>query len=139
MKAKLGISIGLMGALIYLMGLFGGVLALTLIAGYVLIAEENAFLRQSAVKALAIVLGCAAVNFLIGLLPDTIDLVLNFIAIFGAHVTRPSGFYGFFSWLSSVVSFCENILLLVLAVQALKEKTIKIGFIDNLIGKHIAA
>ena len=40
-KTKLGISVGLLGAAIYFMGLFGGYLVAVLLAGYILMFEEN--------------------------------------------------------------------------------------------------
>ncbi len=55
-KTKLGISVGLLGAAIYFMGLFSGYMVAVLLAGYVLLFEENEWLKKSAVKAIAVVL-----------------------------------------------------------------------------------
>ena len=49
-KTRLGISVGLLGAAIYFMGLFSGYLLAVLLAGYVLLFEENSWLRKNAVK-----------------------------------------------------------------------------------------
>ena len=56
-KAKLGISVGLLGAAIYLTALSGSLLGLLVLAGYVLLVEDNQWLRLSAVKAVAEALG----------------------------------------------------------------------------------
>ena len=48
-KAKLGISVGLLGAAIYLTALSGSLLGLLVLAGYVLLVEDNQWLRLSAV------------------------------------------------------------------------------------------
>lgn len=55
-KAKLGISVGLLGAAIYLTALSGSLLGLLVLAGYVLLVEDNQWLRLSAVKAVAVYL-----------------------------------------------------------------------------------
>ena len=50
-KSKLGISVGLLAALLYFLGLLSGYLVTVLVAGYILVAESNLWLRKSAVKA----------------------------------------------------------------------------------------
>lgn len=55
-KTKLGISAGLLGAVLYFMGIFSGYLLVVLLAAYVLVYEENGWLKQSAVRAVAILL-----------------------------------------------------------------------------------
>ena len=51
-KAKLGISVGLLGAAIYFTSLFSGYLVPVILTGYVLLFEENDWLRKNAVKAM---------------------------------------------------------------------------------------
>ena len=41
MKSKLGVSVGLVGAALYFAGLFGGMLLLLVLIGYVLLVEDN--------------------------------------------------------------------------------------------------
>ena len=53
-KTRLGISVGLLGAATYFAGLFSGLLAALLLAGYVLMFEENEWLRRSVVKAITL-------------------------------------------------------------------------------------
>lgn len=43
-KTRLGISVGMLGAAIYLTGLFSGYLVVVLMVGYVLLFEENSWL-----------------------------------------------------------------------------------------------
>ncbi len=43
-KTKLGVSVALMGAALYFLGLFSGYVALIILAGYVLLMEENVWL-----------------------------------------------------------------------------------------------
>ena len=50
-KTRLGISVGMLGAAVYLTGLFSGYLVAILMAGYVLLCEENGWLKRSVIKA----------------------------------------------------------------------------------------
>ena len=54
-KTKIGMTVGLLGAAIYFIGLFSGYLTVVLLIGYVLLFEENEWLRKSAVKAVALI------------------------------------------------------------------------------------
>ena len=40
-KTKLGISVGMLGAVLYFMGIFSGYLLVAILAAYVLLYEEN--------------------------------------------------------------------------------------------------
>ena len=68
-KTKLGISVGLLGAALYFLGLINTV-ALFLLAGYVLLFEENEWLRRAAVRAAVIVVGFGLIFTLIGTLEN---------------------------------------------------------------------
>lgn len=63
-KSKLGISVGLLGALLYIMGLIN-TLGLIVMVGYVLLAEEDLWLKKTGVKALMISLGFSLLSILI--------------------------------------------------------------------------
>lgn len=47
-KTKLGVSVGIFGAFLYVAALFGGYIAITLLAGYVLLMESNEWLKKTA-------------------------------------------------------------------------------------------
>ena len=52
-KTKIGISVGVMGAVMYFASLFGGYIPMLLLAGYIFLKEENIWLRKAAFKAVA--------------------------------------------------------------------------------------
>ena len=60
-KTKLGISVGLLGAAVYFCGVLS-LLALIIVAGYILLVEENIWLRKSAVKAVVIYVSFAIIE-----------------------------------------------------------------------------
>ena len=52
MKSNLGISVGFLAALIFISGLLNSYLAVMLLVAYILIKENNAWLRKTAVQGL---------------------------------------------------------------------------------------
>ncbi len=131
MKTKLGISVGLLAAITYLMGLFSGYTVLVLIAGYVLICEEDTFLKKSAVKAFLIMLIFSVIYYVIGFLPSLISLVSDLLGVFGVN-WYPSVISSLTSFFRSGISIIEDIIMIVMALLALKQKSINIGFIDKM-------
>lgn len=65
-KTKLGISVGLLGASIYFMSMIS-TLGLIIMAGYVLLFEENPWLKKSAVKAVFITVAFSLISVLISM------------------------------------------------------------------------
>ncbi|MBE5947903.1 MAG: hypothetical protein E7261_02620 [Lachnospiraceae bacterium] len=135
MKAKLGISVGLLGAATYLMALFGGYTPLLLLVGYILIIEENIWLKKAAIKAVALYMFFALISSVIGLIPSLVYLIDDLMNIFEESftlypVTRTITF------LQSVISLARTVLLLGLGITALNQGTIKFPFVDKLIDKH---
>lgn len=142
MKTKIGISAGLLGAALYLTGLFSGYTVLTLLAGYVLLCEEDEWLRRTAVRAYVICIGFSLLSALIGFIPNAISLLDSVFHIFSSSIygSALSGLVnavsGLVSLIQEVLSILEKIVLLLLAVSALNMNNTKLGFIDDLIDKH---
>ena len=142
MKSKLGIHIGFLACICFLVAQFGGLIPLLLLAGYILLCEDNYFLRMSALKALLIVLIASVLTTLIGLIPDVLFNLINwFTRIFGADTTfnnlkaivKIDQIFSFLTW---IVTTCKMLLLLALAFLACKIKTIPIPFVDKLYDKY---
>ncbi len=82
-KTKLGISAGMLAAVIYLTALFSGYWVTIFLAGYVLLFEENQWLKISAIKAVGILLFFSFLSTVIHLIPDALDVVSYFGNMFG--------------------------------------------------------
>lgn len=82
-KTRLGISVGLLGAAIYFMGLFSGYLLAVLLAGYVLLFEENSWLRKNAVKAMSVMAVFSLLITVLNLVPNAIGFINDVVSIFG--------------------------------------------------------
>lgn len=136
MKTKLGISVAMFAAGTYLLGLFSGYLALLLIAGYVLICETDEWLKKAVIKALVVTVAFSLVSAIIGFIPNAISLVDGLVGIFGGNfsilfISR------IISFINTLLSVFEKLLMLALAFLALDGKTIKLPVIDDFIEKHM--
>lgn len=134
-KTRLGISVGLLGAATYFAGLFSGLLAALLLAGYVLMFEENEWLRRSVVKAITLMILFSICTTVVNLIPNGINLINNLAAAFGGVFS-----INFLSRLTaalvSVIDICEKILFIALGLKALNQSTIVIPVVDQLLNKH---
>lgn len=134
-KTRLGITVGLMGALMYFIALFGGYLAMIIIAGYILLFETNEWLKKSAIKAAVITIGFAVLISVVNLIPDAISFVSSIIAVFGKYFSLTI-VDKIISVITTALAIIEKILLLILGFKALRQGTIGIAFIDRFIQKH---
>ena len=135
-KTKLGISVGLLGAGLYFMGLFSGYMVTVLLAGYVLLREDNEWLRKAAVKAISVMVLFSFVGTIINLIPNAMSFIDHIVSMFGG-----SFYIGFISNLVNAVvtalNVIEKLLLLGLGVKALNQGTIAVPVVDNLINKYM--
>jgi len=135
-KAKLGISVGLLGAGIYFMGLFGGYIVSAILVGYVLLFEQNEWLRKSAVKSIALMFGFSIVTALLNLIPNAISFINSIFSIFGGNFSI-SAVSGIISALIIAINVIEKLLFLGMGVNALNQGTFSIPILDKLISKHM--
>lgn len=133
-KSNFGISVGVVGAAMYLLSLFSGYLAALLLIGYVLLFESNAWLKRTAVKVAVITFMFSLASALLGLIPSCITTIHSFVYMFDGefYITFVSSLVSF---LRNVLSLAQTVLMLVLAYKALEMKTIVIGFIDSFVSK----
>lgn len=134
-KTKLGITVGLLGASIYFMSMIS-TLGLIIMAGYVLLFEENPWLKKSAVKAVFITVAFSLISVLISMGSNVFN-IFNTILSWTTVEFRLKYPYGSETIIRNGLSILENILYLILGLKALKQGSIKIGFIDNFINKHM--
>ncbi len=136
MKSKLGVSVGLVGAALYFAGLFNGMLLLFVLIGYVLLVEDNEWLRRTAVKSGVICVMFALLLAVIGLIPGVMGFIGDFFGIFGGSFSIP--------FITSIIMFIESgielikiVFFILLGIKALNQGTIVIPFVDNFVNKYI--
>lgn len=134
-KAKLGISVGLFAAGLYLIGLIS-FMALLLACGYVLLFESNAWLKRCAVKALCIVVGFALLSQVVSLGNSIISILngLFFWVDAAIFYTWPSRIIGM---VNTILHALEILFLVVLGLKALVQGDVKVAAIDKTIDKHM--
>ena len=130
---KFGVSVGLVGAAMYLLTCFGGYTPALILCGYVLLFETNHWLRNCCVKAIALDLVFVFVSSAMGLIPN----VLSFIdKMFNTALS-----YGMINTIVNNIQFAISILntalFLMLCVKAIKGRTINIPIVDALIAKYV--
>lgn len=135
-KTRLGISVGLLGAAIYFTSLFSGYFVPVILTGYVLLFEENNWLRKNAVKAVSLMVFFSFIIAIINLIPDAMSFIDDIASIFGG-----SFIIGFVSNLvnaiTSAISIIEKVLFIGLGVKALNQGTIAVSAVDKLINKYM--
>lgn len=135
-QARLGISVGMLGAAIYLTGLFGGYLVAVILAGYVIIFEDNPWLRRTAVKAVTLMICFSLLLTSVNLVPDTIGFIGNVTAIFNIDFTAYA-LNHFISAVAGVIDIIQKILFMCLGIKALGQSTIIIPAVDTLISQYM--
>ncbi len=135
-KTKLGISVGLLGAAIYFTSLFSGYLVPVILTGYVLLFEENDWLRKNAVKAVSLMVFFSFIVVVINLIPNAISFIDYIASIFGGNV-----YIAFISNLvnaiTSAIDIIEKVLFIGLGLKALNQGNISFPVVDKLINKYM--
>ncbi len=137
MKTKLGVSVGLLAAAMYFACLFSSYIPMLLIAGYVLLFEENQWLKKTVVKAFAFSIVFSILSTIVGFIPSLLNIGNDFFNIFrktNKYMSTPE----IISIINSIIALVEDVFFLLLGFLALKQQTIKIGFIDKFVDTHMS-
>lgn len=129
---KIGVPAKLLAAFAYLAAFFSGYVAFLLIGGYILIREQNDWLRFHAVKAGVLMVCFSIANALISLIPSLFTWIDDLLGIFGGSF-RLAFIYNGQSWLATTLAVLEKVLFLVLAYMAFKGSDLKLGPVDKLV------
>lgn len=133
-KSKLGISVALIGAALYFLGLFSGYFAIVLLAGYVLLMEENVWLKKTAVKSVALLMLFSLILSVVGLIPSLINFIDDIWNIIGRSFSIRF-LTNIINMLRSGISLVQTVLFLILGLKALNQGTIPVPIIDKMVEK----
>ena len=136
MKTKLGISVGLLAAITCWCGVLSGYLAVLLLVGYVLLREEDGWLKGAVVKVLITMVLFDVLVACINLVPSVLGWVSTLTSLFNnpVYFTAVNNFIELFT---RIINIAEKVFLLLLGLQALKQKSFKIPVVDDFIAKHV--
>ena len=137
-KTKIGLSVGIVAAAAYFLGLLGGVglLACLIVVGYAFLCETDKFLRKSALKALMLGLCVTVLTAVLNLIPDFLALINTFLGIFRTGFSY-TVIRQIFATFTGILTYAEGIFYLLLGFFALSGKTIPVPFLDKLLDKHV--
>ena len=136
-KTKLGLSVGLLGGIIYFASAFGGgYLVALLLCGYVLLVEDNPWLRKTSVKAVLLLNLFSLISFVLSLIPDIWQTITNLLMAFNKY---PSSTFisGISSTISSAITIVKSVLFVILGLKSLNQGVIKLPVIDKIIDKYM--
>ena len=135
-KSNLGVSVGFIGALAYLAAFVNSFVGLLLIVGYVLLREENIWLRKNVLKAMVLYIGFLLLGIAVRLIPNFFSLLNTFLSIFRFNFIS-AVLTGIFGTLMKLLSYCAKLLYLALGVMALTQRTIAFAPLDKFIDKLV--
>lgn len=135
-KTRFGISVGLLGATIFFMGLYGGYMITAFLAGYVLLFEENEWLKKSAVKSVAIMILFSILSTLVYLIPSLITVIDGLVGVFGGNFYI-NAISSLAIAVSSALDLIEKVLFIGLGLKALTQGNIAVPAVDKLIDKYM--
>lgn len=107
-----------------------------ILAGYVLLCEENAWLRKAAVKSVPLLMCFSLLASVIYLIPNAIGLIDSVLNIFGGafYIALISNIIDV---IDNVLGLAEKLLFIILGIKALKQGTLSVPIIDKLINKYM--
>ena len=134
-KTKLGLSVGFMGAILYALGLFGGYFLTIAAVAYVLIREENMWLRKTAIKVLVLTFTFPLLHIIIGFLPDMVGFINDVMNLFDDYF-KVEKLSEIVTVLKDIVNIAEYVVFILLGILAFSQRTIRIPLVDKIIDKH---
>lgn len=135
-KTKIGVSVELLGAAVFFVALFGGYTPVLLVAGYILLCEDNAWLKKAAVKSVALLVSISVIVNVIGLIPDLLGWVSDFLSIVNINISF-SIIEDILRLLTSAISIVKILFFLLSGMKALKGETVAISSLDNMLNKYM--
>ena len=136
-KTKLGISQGMLGAVVYFSAALLGYISLFLIGGYILLVEKTEWLKKCVVKAVVLMLLYSLISTVIGIVPQIFSFGSGDDSLFGTYYLYLTGAYSIAAVILVVLNLARIGLFIVLGVKALNGKTIRIPVVDRMIDAYM--
>lgn len=136
-KTKLNLSVAMVAAAAWLLGLYGGYIITGILVGYVLLCEESQTLKKTCLRVLIAMLTFSVAFTVIDLLPSLLELLYSFLRIFKVNIYLDF-VHNIFSLIYSIVSLIKTIAFVLMGVAAALNKDFKIPVLDPFIEKITA-
>ena len=135
MKTKLGVSTGVLAALAFFAAIFGGYIPVIIVVGYILLFEEDEWLKKTAVKAIVLAILFSLIITLIGLIPDILNWLSTILSWFKLTI-KYSIVNTIVSFITSTLALIRTCLFLILGFIAITKEEIKVPIVDKFVEKY---
>lgn len=135
-RTKLGVTAPLLAAACYFITFFGDYIPALVLAGYVLLFEQDLFLKRSAVKALTFKISVTLLLTLIGFLPDLLNWINGWVLLGDSSIDLYK-FNQVINCITSTIRIIRDVFFVIMGINAFKGKEIKIPFVDPLLAKYL--
>ncbi len=136
MTKNTGLTLGLLGAAAYFFYIFGSMFSLVAITIYVLVVEDNPWLKHCVLKACVLACVFSGMEMIIGLIPEGFAVLNSLLDILNTSPIEYSSIYNITNTCVKIVTFTEKVLFLMLGMKALQHQTIAIGKVDAMLLKY---
>lgn len=136
-KTKLSIPTTVVAAIACLFALYGGYLITAVLVGYVLLKEENAWLKKFCIKIFVLMLAFSLASTALNLIPNLLELLNSLLQIFDDYINLDI-IYRIFNFFSQALNLFEVVLFILMAIFALSGKDVKFAPVDKFLDKYIA-
>lgn len=130
-KTKMGLPVGLAAAIMVLGGWIGGYVMAIVMAGYILLAEEDKFLKSVAVKTIVLMLAFSLASIVINFIPNVINVIESFISIFTVYFNIDI-IHRIFNFFDSALYVLKVVAFALFALAAYNKNEIKVPFVDKI-------
>ena len=135
-KTKLGINVALMASLLWLLGLYAGYTVIAVAVGYVLLAEDNAWLKKQALRVVGLMLLFSLVSTVINAIPSLLNLWYE-IRNLADKYTYYEDVHRVFNLMSTILALVKTWTFVIMGVMMLFGKNFKVPVVDSLIDKLV--
>lgn len=136
-KTKLGISIEMLGAILYVSVALFGYFGLLLAGGYILLVEKQEWLKKCVIRAVVLMLGFSLLSTAIGIIPKIMYFGMETDTFFDGFYLYLSGTYQIVGMVLVVLNFIRMGMFLWLGVKAWKKQNVNIPIVDKFIEKYM--
>ena len=136
-KTKLGISIEMLGAILYVSVALFGYFGLLVVGGYIVFIEKQEFLKKCVGKAVVLMLGFTLLSTVIGIIPKILYFGMETDTFLDGVYLYLSGTYQVVAMIVVILNFIRMALFVWLGGKACKKQNGTISIVDKFIEKYM--
>ena len=136
-KTKLGISIEMLGVILYISVALFGYFGLLVVGGYIVFVEKQEFLKKCVVKAVVLMFSFTLLSTVISVIPRILYFGMETDTFFDGVYLYLSGTYQVVAMVLVILNCVRMALFVWLSVKAWKKQNGTIPIVDKFIEKYM--